>query len=310
MPYMTRLREGLIRFGLGPYLEEVPGWQTRGSSSFAPACTIGHHTAGPFSGDRPSLNICVNGRTDLPGPLCNDFLSRSKVILVAAGRANHAGIGGFRGLVGNSAAFGNEAESAGRRRPDGSPDWSEFQRWAFPRVHAAHLWLLGRDASWYCAHRDWTTRKIDPTGIDTAAMRREIAALLASPNSPGGFLMALSDAEQHELRDTMRFVADQLGGPGWRKGDWGWPDWRVANGIASDDVKLTLLDYLRSIDRQVNSGVGLAGRPGGDTDTELGHLLSLRAELRGMLARIEAIVVANRATLNVEVSPSDAGPAA
>jgi hypothetical protein len=210
VPYMTRLKEGLIRFGLGPYLEEVPGWQTRGSSSFAPACTIGHHTAGPFSGDRPSLNICVNGRADLPGPLCNDFLSRSKVILVAAGRPNHAGTGGFRGLVGNSAAFGNEAESAGRRRPDGSPDWSEFQRWAFPRVHAAHLWVLGRDASWYCGHRDWTTRKIDPTDVDTAAMRREIGALLANPQEDD---MPLSDEDLTRIADRVWTRTATQGGP-------------------------------------------------------------------------------------------------
>jgi len=210
MPYMTALKPALIRFGLGPYLEEVPDWETRGSSSFAPACTIGHHTAGPLSGDRPSLNICVNGRSDLPGPLCNDFLSRSKVILVAGGRANHAGTGGFRGLVGNSAAFGNEAESNGVGRKDGTPDWSEFQRWAFPRVHAAHLSVLKRDASWYAGHRDWTTRKIDPTAIETAALRREIADLLANPTittAPEDFMTALSDTEQRALYDWVKGTA-------------------------------------------------------------------------------------------------------
>ncbi len=150
-------------------------------------------------------------------------------------------------------------------------------------------------------HKEWTSRKSDPRH-DMNWRRARVANF--TPRRTGGFLMALSDSEQHELRDTMRFIADQLGGPGWRKGEWGWPDWRVPNGAASDDVKLTLLDYLRVIDRQVNSGVDLAGRPGGDNDTELGHLLSLRAELRGMLARIEAIVKANRATLNVEVTPS------
>ncbi len=191
MPFMTNLKPALIRFGLGPYLEEVPGWETRGSSAFAPACSIGHHTAGPLSGDRPSLNICVNGRTDLPGPLCNDFLSRTKVVLVAAGRANHAGTGGYRGLAGNSAAFGNEAESTGVLRRDGSPDWSEFQRWAFPRVHAAHLWLLGRGPEWYIGHRDWTSRKIDPTAIDTLDMRAQIADVMNNPEDD----MPLTDAD-------------------------------------------------------------------------------------------------------------------
>lgn len=214
MPYMTNLKPALIRFGLGPYLEEVPGWETRGSSVFNPACTIGHHTAGPLSGDRPSLNICVNGRTGLPGPLCNDFLSRSKVVLVAAGRANHAGTGGFRGLVGNSAAFGNEAESTGVLR-NGQADWSEFQRWAFPRVHAAHLWLLGRDASWYAGHRDWTSRKIDPTAIETAALRHEIATLLANPGlapvPPEEDLDATQAAQLRAVERMTQIIARQMG---------------------------------------------------------------------------------------------------
>ena len=96
-------------------------------------------------------------------------------------RANHDGTGGYRGLTGNSAALGNEAESTGVLRKDGTPDWSEFQEWAFPRVHAAHLWLLGRGPEWYIGHRDWTTRKIDPTAIDTLNMRRQIADVMANP---------------------------------------------------------------------------------------------------------------------------------
>ena len=30
-----------------------------------------HHTAGPPTGDTPSLNTVIYGRSDLPGPLCN-----------------------------------------------------------------------------------------------------------------------------------------------------------------------------------------------------------------------------------------------
>ncbi len=305
MPFMTRIPSDLARFGLR--VELVPGWETRGSSSFAPACVVDHWTAGPRgTTGRPSLNVVTFGREGLAGPLCNVYLARDGVcVVVASGRANHAGLGGFRGLVGNSAAYGIEAECGG----DG--DWTPAMRVAYPRLSAALLSGLGRDASWVCGHNEWApTRKIDIRDWPMSAMRSQVAALLANPQPPKGFLMALSDAEQNEVRDTLRFVADQLGGVGWRRGDWGWPDWRPSNGTAADDVKLTMLDYLRAIDRQVNSGVNLAGRPGGDTDTELGHLLSLRAELRGMLDRIEAIVVANRAQLNVEVTPGDSPPAA
>ena len=33
--------------------------------------------------------------------------------------------------------------------------------------------------------------------------------------------MSLSDAEQRELLDTVRTVAEQLNGPQWREGTWG-----------------------------------------------------------------------------------------
>jgi len=170
---MLGLAEALRRFGLT--VELVPGWETRGSAVFNPGGTVGHHTAGSSRGTRPSLGICVNGRTDLPGPLCNTFTDRNGVaIVVASGRANHAGTGGFRGLVGNSSVLGHEAED------EGGGQWTDAQRWAFPRVHAAHLWLLGRDASWYCSHRTWTPRKPDPAGLADVDIQRQIHALLTN----------------------------------------------------------------------------------------------------------------------------------
>jgi len=173
---MLGLAEALRRFGLT--VELVPGWETRGSAVFNPGGSVGHHTAGSSRGTRPSLNICVNGRTDLPGPLCNTFTDRNGVaIVVASGRANHAGPGNFRGLVGNSSVLGHEAED------EGDGQWTEAQRWAFPRVHAAHLWLLGRDASWYCSHRTYATppgRKPDPAGLADVDIQRQIHALLTN----------------------------------------------------------------------------------------------------------------------------------
>lgn len=115
-------------------------------------------------------------------------------------------------------------------------------------------------------------------------------AIFANSHPTEEFLMALSHDEQVEVRNTLRFIADQLGGPGWRQGKWGWPDWRLPNGSTSDDVTLTLLDYVRSIDRQVNSKANMAGRPGGGVDDELGHLLSLRAELQSLLGKVNDLV--------------------
>jgi hypothetical protein len=62
----------------------------------------------------PSLGICVKGRSDLAGPLCNTFLGRDrKWYVVASGRANHAGTGSWRSVTGNSLFHGTEVEHDG-----------------------------------------------------------------------------------------------------------------------------------------------------------------------------------------------------
>lgn len=112
------LRDRLIAHGVT--VVEVNGWKTRGSTSFSPDGSVNHHTAcAPPRAGRPvpatpSLGTCINGRPDVPGPLCNVLLGRDrKAYLIAAGRANHAGKGGVRGLVGNSKVYGLEIEHAG-----------------------------------------------------------------------------------------------------------------------------------------------------------------------------------------------------
>jgi hypothetical protein len=101
---------------------EVAGWQTRGSSSFSPRGFVWHHTAGPRTGIAPSLGVCINGRRDLPGPLCNLFLDRAgTVYVVASGRANHAGAGSWAGLTGNASVYGLEIENVGTPPSPGPP---------------------------------------------------------------------------------------------------------------------------------------------------------------------------------------------
>lgn len=175
MPFMTRIPSDLHRMGLK--VELVPGWETRGTPSFAPAGVVDHWTAGPRgTRARPSLSVVVNGRAGLSGPLCNVYLARDGTcVVVAAGRANHAGAGGFRGLVGNSAVYGIEAESGG----DG--DWTPEMLDAYPRLDAALVSGLGRDASWVCGHNEWApTRKIDIRDI-IGQVRANTARVLAAP---------------------------------------------------------------------------------------------------------------------------------
>jgi hypothetical protein len=176
VPYQLGLPDALRRFGLT--VETVPGWQTRGASSLSPRGAVAHWTAGPRnSTTRPSLNICVNGRTGLPGPLCNVYLDRRGIaVVVAAGTANHAGAGGWKGLSGNSSVFGTEAECGG----DG--DWTAAQRQAYPRVNAAYCWLGKFGPAMVCGHNEWApTRKIDIRDWTMPEMRAQVAALLNTP---------------------------------------------------------------------------------------------------------------------------------
>lgn len=193
MARQTWIADQLRAWGL--VVVEVDGWKTRGSEDFAPRGVVIHHTAGPATGDAPSLRICVNGRADLPGPLCHVLLARSGVChVIAAGRANHAGPGSWNGLTGNRSVFGIEAENTGRGEP-----WPPVQLDAFVRCAAA---LAAHDrlpAANICAHREWAPRrKIDPTGIDARWFRAAAAA--STPNAtPGEFMAALTDDQQVEM---------------------------------------------------------------------------------------------------------------
>ena len=137
-----------------------------------------HHTAGAKQGNMPSLGILTNGREDLPGPLCQLGLGRDGTFyLVAAGRANHAGVGVWEGVTtGNSSFIGIECEN------DGREDWPAVQLDAMERGAAALLAHLGQPAQLCCGHKEYARplgRKPDPHTIDMPAMRGRIADRLA-----------------------------------------------------------------------------------------------------------------------------------
>lgn len=175
MPRQTWIAQRAREFGLE--VVEADGWLARGSASFTPKGVVCHHTAGPAAGDMPSLRILVNGRQGVPGPLCNVGLARSgTVYVVAAGRANHAGTGEWKNLVGNSTVLGIEAENTGRGEP-----WPTAQFDAYVALAAALTSGIGADPGMVCAHREWTTRKIDPQAIEMDDFRARVGHRLDGP---------------------------------------------------------------------------------------------------------------------------------
>lgn len=164
---------------------EVAGWRSRGSATFAPRGSVNHHTAGSAHGTCPSLNGVIHGHPgSAPGPLANALQSREAdgrdiIYIVAAGRANHAGRGGWRGLKGNSTVVGLEIEHVGTE-----PLPVHRQRIA-ARFHAAMA-----DGRWQtpmtCQHREWAPgRKIDAaTRVDPNAFRTYMAEALGHRPPP------------------------------------------------------------------------------------------------------------------------------
>lgn len=162
-------------------VEEIAGWKSRGSTAFDPEGVVLHHTAGAPIGAAPSLNVCVHGRTGLPGPLCNVLVGRDLVAyVVAAGRANHAGKGSWKGLVGNGSVYGVEFENVGTS----AEPWTFAQTELMAKVSAALA--RGRfDADTCCLHKEWTPgRKVDPHSLFGADYRARVAELLALPKLP------------------------------------------------------------------------------------------------------------------------------
>lgn len=165
----------------GLEVETRPGWEKRGFEMGDVRGVLCHHTAGPATGNAPSLGTVENGRPadGIPGPLSQFLLARDGTwIVIASGGANHAGRGGpaFGGAVGrdngNFHLLGVEAENTGRGEP-----WSEVQLRSYIRGVAAILKDAGLSADRALGHKEWApTRKIDPAGIDMDWFRDEVAA--------------------------------------------------------------------------------------------------------------------------------------
>lgn len=263
-----------VRNSGNPYYE-VGGWQNRGHGGMSGVRSVAcHHTAGPPSGDCPSLDVCINGRPDLDGPLCQLFLCRSGTVhIVSSGVAYHAGSTTDKDYS-NAYSIGIEAEATGV-----SP-WPQAQYDAYARLCEA-----------LCDHYGLTTdqivlghkeicdppgRKIDPN-FDMDAFRRYCDEIQGED----------MNQDQHDrlvrCEQGVELILRQLVGPSasitnpFPSGG-GWESWRylTADGKPGNTVKATMLDYVRALDQQLHSYLTLEDRPSGDLDNLFGHLLSLR----------------------------------
>lgn len=162
MAYQTTRIEDIVRLlrSWGFRVKFESGWRTRGSSYFDPKGFVDHHDVSPNSLNWGAYWTVVNGRSDLPGPLANFVLARDgQIAVIAAGRANHAGRGGWKGLSGNSSVWGCEAAHTGSSRDP----WPEAQLVAYRALNLAAEIVTRYDRIMTCGHKEWApTRKTDP----------------------------------------------------------------------------------------------------------------------------------------------------
>jgi len=184
---LTWLPEVLLDAGLK--VSKEPGWENRGTREIGDIRGVMcHHTAGSKKGNMGSLRLVRDGRTGLAGPLSQLCLGRDGTFfVVAAGRANHAGRGEWKGEKGGNSHFiGIEAGNTGLTNDF---PWPEVQMDAYRRGCAAILKHIGhRDAAMCCGHREFRKPKIDPLfnmntfRLDvTAIMNGQVPVIIKTP---------------------------------------------------------------------------------------------------------------------------------
>jgi hypothetical protein len=179
--------------GAGVQVVEEGDWMGRSTgSSFDPIGVLWHHTAAPSSASRPhpSLDICINGRSDLPGPLCQALVDHAgRFHVISANRANHAGRSRGSGPIpagdGNTLLVGWEIDYAGDGGGGVRQEMTAAQYDASVAATAAVLRRLGRDASYTRGHLETsTTGKIDPSFVSMDTVRSDVAAALGGTQPP------------------------------------------------------------------------------------------------------------------------------
>lgn len=204
---------------------ETAGWSNRGYAGQDLQDVRGvlwHHTATGRNAytysDAPTLNLCINGRSDLPGPLCNIVLGRSgTVYLTAAGVGNHAGRGESANIpanMGNHYMIGIEMESSGI-----APfDWTEDQKRVAPYLGAAlelgYLMGLPPELRVQIGHKEYSYEgKIDPAGWpgDMDGLRAQINVRIAELQGKSGVIPVgnvTPDSPKAPGNQAGKYVAD------------------------------------------------------------------------------------------------------
>lgn len=177
----SRLERAVKRAGVK--YKKVSGWASRGHGTMGSIRgVVAHHTAGPASGNAPSLNVVAYGRPGLSGPLSQLFLARDgTVYLVAAGVSWHAGRVNNSNFT-NSHAIGIEAEATG------TSSWPDHQVDAYAKLCKALCDEFNLSTSRVRGHKEVCSprgRKIDPN-FSMSDFRAKVGGAKGGVSSGGG----------------------------------------------------------------------------------------------------------------------------
>ncbi|MEU0643755.1 peptidoglycan-binding protein [Streptomyces umbrinus] len=185
----------------GLTVHEVRNWRRHNRNSKGPWGPMNgvmiHHTV--TSGTAASVDICYDGYSGLPGPLCHGVIDKKgQVHLVGNGRANHAGLGDgdvLRAVINESKLpADNEADTDGNRHfygfecinlGNGKDPWPEAQKEAIEKVSAAICRAHGWTERSVIGHKEWQPGKQDPRGFTMDGMRKRIAERLRGKGDSG-----------------------------------------------------------------------------------------------------------------------------
>lgn len=269
--WLTNLADVARSAGLA--VIEQPGWRTRGHGPQTDVDTIVcHHTAGPATGNAPSLDVVQNGRSDLAGPLSHFVLARDGLVyVVAAGLCYHAGAVKLT-TYSNAHAIGIEAEGTG------TASWPEVQMVAYAKLCKALMRAFGLSISDVLGHKEVCSpvgRKSDPN-FDMSAFRTRVAT-----STLGDEDMPLSDADKDWLVHNI-----------------GWAFQNPAAGDTGDmhSVLTGVADQVAGLPKAANVWAYKGATDTVDMHAQIAQVLTGQASLSAAVAAVRTAVAAGGTT--------------
>jgi hypothetical protein len=215
----------------GLTVHEHADWKTHNrdaatGKSFGPVVgVLIHHTAG-----HNDKELCFNGRSGLPGPLCHTWLGKTAGLwMIGSGRANHAGLVDgdvIHALMaessplpkddradtdGNDSLYGLEIENLGNGEdPYPTDQYRQAVLWA-AAICRAHGWSEKSVAG----HKEVQPGKIDPS-FDMDTFRADVKKQLAK--TPGKPVTSPAPSPSKPKVDLSRLIAAAKTDPGAKQG--------------------------------------------------------------------------------------------